>query len=225
MPKKTTRKNLIKSEDEFLTISARALSFFNSHLRELKIAAIVIAAGCVVFLATTSFYRHINKKGQEAYNHAYSALSEQIKPEMDADKLTNVHDLFAKVVEDHSMSKVADLALPQLAFLKFMDGKSEEAIRLYMDFKEKRSGDKDFLTLSTLAIATSHEANGDVDKAIGLLDPVASDQANRFRETALFTLARLYKLAGREARAAELARDFIEEFQGSPFEPIAKTYL
>jgi predicted negative regulator of RcsB-dependent stress response len=225
MPKKTTRKDLLKSEDEFLSFSSQALAFFNSHMRELKIAAIAVAAMAIIFLSTTAFYRHIDKKGQEAYNAAYSALAGQIGPEMESEKLSEVQILFADVVENHGMSKVADLAFPQLAFLKFIDGKYDDAMRLYMDFKKEQADDSAFATLRALGVAACHEANGDVDKAIALLGPIAGDSKNRFRETALFMLIRLYRLADDDDRAAELAGDFIRDFQGSSFEPIVKTYL
>ena len=225
MPKKTTRKDLLKSQDEFLSLSARALAFFSAHIRELKIAGIVIVAACVVFLGTTAFYRHINKKGQEAYNTAYSAMAEHLGHGIETEKLEEIHDLFADVVENYSRSKAADLALPQLAFLKFMVGEYDEAIRLYSDFKASAAKKDDFVSLGSLAVAACHEAKGEPDRAIALLEHIAGDRDNRFRETALFTLARLYKLTGDESRAAELAREFIEEFQRSAFIPIAKTYL
>jgi hypothetical protein len=38
-------------------------------------------------------------------------------------------------------------------------------------------------------------------------------------------MIRLYRLAGDESRAADLAADFVKDFHGSSFEPIVKTYL
>lgn len=225
MAKKIRRKDLLKSEDEFLSFSARAFSFFSAHVRELKIAGILIVAGSIIFLGTTTYIRHVNNKGQEAYNTAYSAMAEYFNQDAEADKLREVRDLFIKVIDNHARSKAADLALPQLAFLKFMEGESGEAIRLYSDFKSKAAKKDDFVTLSSLALAVAHEANGDLDRAIALIEPIAGDRGNHFRETALFTLTRLYALAGRQSRATELAGDFIAEFQRSPFVPIMKTYL
>jgi len=225
MPKKTSRKDLLKSEDEFLSFSSRMLSFFNKHMHGLKIAGIVVAAIALIFLSTTAFYRHVNKKGQEAYNTAYLAMTEKIGPEMEPEKLSDVQSLFADVVENHGMSKVADLALPQLAFLNFLDGKYDEALRSYLDFKEEHNDEGVFATLSSLGIAVCYEANGELDKAIASLESIARDSNNRFRETALFTLIRLSRLAGDDTRAAELAAEFVEDFQGSSFEPIVKTYL
>jgi predicted negative regulator of RcsB-dependent stress response len=225
MPKKTTRKDLLKSEDEFLSLSSRMLSFFNSHTRGLKIAGIVVAAIALIFLSTTAFFRHMNKKGQEAYNTAYVAMAEQIGPEMEPEKLSEVRSLFADVVENHGMSKVADLALPQLAFLNFIDGNYDEALRSYLDFKEKQDDESVFATLSSLGVAGCYEANEEPGKAIALLEPIAHDSNNRFRETALFTLIRLCRLADDDTRAAKLAAEFVKDFQGSSFEPIVKTYL
>ncbi len=225
MAKRTTRKDLLKSEDEFLTFSSRALTFFTTHMRELKIAAIAAAAIAVIFLGGTAFYRHINEKGQEAYNRAYSAMAEQVGPQMDSEKLSEVRSLFADVVENHGMSKAADLALPQLAFLDFLEKNYNEAIYLYQEFKANYDEDSMFITLSVLGLAACHEAKGDLDKAIALLDPIAGESSNKFRETALFTLIRLYRQAGENSRASELATDFIKDFQGSAFEPIVKTYL
>lgn len=225
MPKKTTRKDLLKSEDEFLSLSSRMLSFFKSHTGALKIAAVVVAAVVLVFLSTTAFYRHINKKGQEAYNSAYLAMSENLRPDMEPEKLSEIQGLFADVVENHGMSKVADLALPQLAFLNFIEGKYDESLNSYHDFKEEQKDESLFTTLSSLGIAVCYEAKGEIDKAVALLEPIGSDSDNRFRETALFTLIRLHRLVGDNDQAADLAAKFITDFKGSSFEPIVKTYL
>ena len=225
MAKKTSRKELLKSQDEFISFSYRALAFFSTRTRELKTAGIVIAAAALIFIGVSAYYRHVEKKGYEAYNTAYFAMIEHFRPGMEPDRLESVQELFENVLENHAGSKAADLALPQLAFLKFMEEDYDGAIRLYSRFETRASGKDDFMNLNSLAVAASFEAAGNLNRAIKTLEPVAADPQNRFRETALFTLARLYRLAGQESRAAELARDFIEEFRGSPFVPIAKTYL
>ncbi|MBW2205252.1 MAG: hypothetical protein JRF52_14625, partial [Deltaproteobacteria bacterium] len=51
MAKKLTRKELLKETDEFLTLSNRAVMFFNAHLRGLKYCGIAIAVIVAGYLA------------------------------------------------------------------------------------------------------------------------------------------------------------------------------
>ena len=121
--KKTTRKELLKKEDEFLTISARAISYFNAHVNQFKIIGVALAVIIVAYIALHFYMRSVNKKGQNAYNMAYYALTQKTGPDLDPETLKQSEELFQKLRDEYGKSKAARLALPQIAFMKFVDKK------------------------------------------------------------------------------------------------------
>lgn len=225
MAKKTTRKELLKGTDEFLTFSSKAVNFITTHLRELKYAGIVIAILVVAYLGVTTYLRYVNKNGQNAYNTAYQTLTKEMKPDANPDNLRKSEELFIKVTDDYGLSKVARLALPQIAYLKFLDKKYDEAIVLYRKFLDKVSGNTEYELMTNLALAACFEAKGDLKTAMETLIPVVEVPDNSFREPAMLSLARLYRLDNRPEKAREILNEFVEQHADSPLLPFAKAQL
>ena len=223
--KKTSRKELLKVTDEFLTFSSKVVNFNTTHLREHKYAGIAIAILVVAYLGVTTYMRYVNKNGQNAYNTAYQTLTKEMKPDANPDNLRKSEELFIKVTDDYSLSKVARLALPQIAYLKFLDKKYEEAIVLYRKFLDKVSGNTEYELMANLALAACFEAKGDLKTAMETLIPVVEVPDNSFREPAMLSLARLYRLDNRPEKAREILNEFVEQHADSPLLPFAKAQL
>lgn len=223
--KKISRKELLKRPDEFLTLSSRAVNFFNAHTNVFKYMGLAIALIVVVYLGLNTYMRYINKKGQNAYNLAYDTLSQNMRPDAGPEGLKKSEELFDKVIDDYGLSKAARLALAQVAYLEFADKNYDEAIALYKKFSKKVSGNADFESLTNLALAACYEAKGDLKKAIQTLSPILNRPAHPFRETAMLSLERLYRLDGQPEKAREILKEFVEEYKTSPFLPMAKARL
>jgi len=223
--KKVTRKELLKSPDEFLTFSQKAALFFSSHRRHFEIVGYVLVGIAVVYLAVNTYFRYVNKKGQEAYNKAYSALSETMREEPDVQKLSEAGRLFSKVIDEYGHSKVAPLAVPQLAWTKFLQKEYDEAISLYKDFLDEISGDPLYESLTRLALAACYESKGEFKAAVENLETVMILPENPITELALFSLARVYRLDNQAERAKETLKKFVEKYEDSPFLPMAKALL
>lgn len=225
--KKLSRKELLKGPDEFLTLSSRAAAYLSAHTRELKIAGIAVAVILAGYLSVYGYLRHTNTKGQEAYNLAYDILTETDSPaDMPGNEdLKKAEDLFKEVIDEYAMSKAARLALPQVAHIKFSQKNYDEALAYYERFAEKISGRKQYEDLTSLALALCHEAKGEFKKAISILTPLVEEPANPFRETAMLSLERLYRLENQPEKARDVLEKFIQDYKTSPFLPMAKARL
>jgi len=223
--KKLTRKELLSGTDEFLTFSNRAAIFFSAHLRELKYFGIAIAVILVGYLSVYGYIRHINKSGQEVYNMAYDTLTDNLEPDITPDKLKKAEGLFERVIDEYGMSKAARLALPQVGHVKFLEKKYDDAIHFFDKFAAEVSGDKEYETLSSMALAGCYEAKGDLKKAISVLSPIVETPDNLFRETAMLSLERVYRIDNQPEKANEILKKFVQEYTTSPFLPMAKARL
>jgi predicted negative regulator of RcsB-dependent stress response len=225
MAKKISRKELLKGTDEFLTFSGKAVNFMTTHQRELKYAGVVIAILVVAYLGITTYLRYVNKNGQNAYNTAYQTLTKEMKPDANRDNLLKSEELFSKVTDDYGLSKVAQLALPQIAYLKFLDKKYDEAIGLYQKFLDKVAGNTEYELMTNLALAACFEAKGDLKSATEILIPVIEIPDSSFSEPAMLSLARLYRLDNKPEKAREILNKFVEQHLDSPLLPFAKAQL
>ena len=225
MAKKISRKELLKGTDEFLTFSGKAVNFMTTHQRELKYAGVVIAIVVVAYLGVTTYLRYVNKNGQNAYNTAYQTLTKEMKPDANPDNLIKSEELFKKVTDDYGLSKVAQLALPQIAYLKFFDKKYDDAIVLYQKFLDKVAGNTEYELMTNLALAACFEAKGDLKTATEILIPVIEIPDSSFSEPAMLSLARLYRLDNKPEKAREILNEFVEQHVDSPLLPFAKAQL
>ncbi len=223
--KKVTRKQLLKEPDEFLTFSGRAALFIREHSRPFKVLGVAVAAGLLIYLGITTFVGYINKKGQTAYNTAYYILAENANPEKDAEALKESAELFQKVIDKYGMSKVSRLALPELAYLRMAERKYDEAIGLYLEFLREVPDNSPYHSLARLALAACYEANGELESAIESLSQVVDGPNDFFKEQAMLSLARVYRLDNQKDKAKKILEEFLEQFKSSPFLPIAKAHL
>jgi len=225
--KKLSRKELLKGPDEFITFSERVAEFAGTHQQQLKYAGVAVVVIVIAYFAITAWIGSINEEGQVAYNTATQSLFDTVmKPEIEPADLQKTGALFAEVLENQGMSKAARLALPQAAYLKFLEKNYSEAISLYNKFLDEFRGETQYESFTTLALAVCYEAKGDLKTAIEVLTSlVETDADTTSKESATWALARLYRLDNKPEKEQEILEEFVEKYRGSPFYAMAKANL
>ena len=221
---KSSRKDLLKKPDEFITVSARVINFTIEHSRQFRYLGIGLACLLLIFLGINTYLRYMDKKGQSAYNMAYYSMAKNSALGQDEDNLKKSEDLFNTVIDKYGISKAAQLALPEVAYLKFRQKKYDEAIYRYQEFLNKASDDP-YKSLARIALAVCYEEKGEFENAIKTLERVRSGPDDFFKEQALLSLARIYRLTDKKEKSNEILKEFIDKFETSPFLSIAKAYL
>lgn len=223
--KKMTRKQLLKKQDEFLSLSAKVGDYVTSHLKQLQYLGIAVGVLLLMILGGYTYYRHINNVGQEYYNEGYNAFMKDFNPNMKAKDLKKPEELFQKVINDYGLSKASTLALPEEAYVEFLNKDYDDAITLYRKFLDKVSGNYRYESLARLALAACYEQKGDLQTAIVTLKPILTELGNPFREPAMLSIARLYRLTHQVKMEKEVLKEFVATYKNSPFLPIAKAHL
>ncbi len=216
-------KEILKKPDEFMNISASVLQWAREHGRLLKYVGVVIALAAVVFLVAHTYLGYADRKGQDAYNKAYNAMTETNPSEKTKETTPDAVTLFEEVMKDHSLSGASELAVAQLAYLKYREKNYDEAISLYHNFLDKMAGATRYVNLTKLALSACYEAKGDLKSAIDLLQSLRDYPL--LKDAALWNLARLYRLSNETEKEKEALKQFTEEFADSPFLPLAKARL
>ena len=221
---KISRKELLKKEDEFITFSSRMIILAKEHSRELKFLGMGVFCLLMIYLGINTYLRYINKKGQDAYNIAYYAISKNMDSNKNQDSIKKSEELFNEVIKRYDISGAARLALPELAYVKFLQKQYDEAISKYQEFLNK-APDGPYQSLAETAMAVCYEEKGDFDKAIQILEHISSGPDDFFKEQAMLSMARIYRLTDKEEKSNEILRDFITRFKNSQFLPLVKAYL
>ncbi len=223
--KKVKRKELLKEPDEFLTFSARAFNWVSTHRNQLVTAAVIIGVLIGLYVAGWGYWRYTNKKAQEAYNQAYSILLKSLHPDASPEEWKKAEEGFKRVFEDYGLSKVAPLALPEAAMAAYLQGRYDEAIKLYKKFLGEMGQETLYQTLTRLAMATCFEAKGDPASAKEVLQEVLNGPDGPFKALAHLSLARVYSSTTEEDKAKKSLEQFLKQLPDSPFVPVAKAML
>ena len=224
--KKLSRKELLKNTDEFLTLSGKVALYVNEHMRQVKLVGIGLAVVAVVYISIWGYMEHTNQKGQAAYNVAYDTLVQGLQSQdVGNNGVKESEGLFEAVIGNYGMSKAADLALAQVGHAKFTNKQYDDAIDYYDEFSSKASGNEAYETLNLLALAACHEAKGEMDKAVDILDGIVKASDNPFRENAMLNLERVYRLDNQPEKANEILKAFAKEYGSSPFLPMVKARI
>jgi tetratricopeptide (TPR) repeat protein len=223
--KRVTRKELLKKEDEFTSLSARTYQFAVEHKVQIQWAAICVAALIVIILGISLYFRHLNQKALAAYNMAYKDLASDSSSQASAESIQKSTQELDRLIRKYGWTKVATLAIPELAYLKFGQGKYDEAISLYKTYLEKVKAGSIYRSMAYFGLAACYEAKGEYQSAIDYLNKIIESDTAFLKEEAMFSLGRMYELSGRRELAKETFQKFVSQFPQSPLLPLAKAHL
>jgi tetratricopeptide (TPR) repeat protein len=223
--KRITRKELLKKDDEFISFSARTFQFVSSHRNKIEYTAICVGVIIIILLGVNLYFRHLNKRALAAYNLAYRNLVFDSLPDDTEDNTKKSIEELDNIIQKFGRTRISSLAIPQLAYLKFGQGKYDEAISLYMTYLKKDTSSSIYKSMAHFGIAASYEAKGDYQPAIDHLKKIIDGNTIFLKEEALFALGRVYAMSGQRELSKNTFKQFVDQFHQSPLLPLAKSYL
>ena len=170
--KRITRKELLKDTDEFITLSARAANFVSEHTQKFQYAGIAIVVIILIYLGINTYMGYVDKKGQEAFNTAIASFTEEMKTFDTKKSLKGTEEGFKKVEDKYGLSQVSRLVPPELAYIKYLEKKYDEAISLYQAYLKELKEGSPYQSLTRLALAACYEEKGELDKAAEELNKI-----------------------------------------------------
>ena len=223
--KKTTRKELLKSTDEFLTLSARAANFVRGHIQLFQYVGIGIACIILIYLGVNTYIDYVNKKGQEAFNAALVSFGEEMKDFEKNGSLKKTEEEFETVEDKYGRARVSRLVPSELAYIKYLEKNYAEAIPRYQEYLKALPQNSPYRSLARLALAACYEEKGEYAKAAETLNTVLAASKDTFKEQAMLNLARVYGLEGKTGESKKVLTEFLEKYKDSPYVPLVKAHL
>jgi predicted negative regulator of RcsB-dependent stress response len=223
--KKTTRKELLKKDDEFISLSNRFFLYVSAHKKQIQYIAVSVMIIIAIVIGISLYFKHLNKKSLAAYNLAYTNLVSDSTSNITEDAINKSIEELDSLIKKYGWTKMATLAIPQLAYLKFGQGKYDEAISLYQTYLKKDKSASIYHLMTHFGLAAAYEAKSEHKSAIQHLKEIIDNENNFLREEAMFSLGRLYALSGQQEMSKETFKNFVNQFKESPLVPLAKANL
>jgi tetratricopeptide (TPR) repeat protein len=223
--KKTTRKELLKKDDEFISLSNRFFLYVSAHKKQIQYIAVSVMIVIAIVIGISLYFKHLNKKSLAAYNIAYTNLVSDSSSDISEEAVNKSIEELDSLIKKYVWTKIATLAIPQLAYLKFGQGKYDEAISLYQTYLKKDKSASIYHLMTHFGLAAAYEAKSEHKSAIQHLKEIIDNENNFLREEAMFSLGRLYALSGQQEMSKETFKNFVNQFKESPLVPLAKANL
>ncbi len=223
--KRVTRKELLKKDDEFISLSTRFFQYVSIHGKQIQYLTVSVMIIIAIVIGISLYFKHLNKKSLAAYNLAYTNLVSDSSSDISEDTINKSVEELDSLIKKYGWTKMATLAIPQLAYLKFGQGKYDEAISLYQTYLKKDKSSSIYHLMTHFGLAAAYEAKSEHESAIRHLKKIIDDENNFLKEEAMFSLGRIYALSGQQEMSKETFKDFVNQFKESPLVPLAKANL
>lgn len=222
---KISRKELLKSPDEFMTISSKSIEFVRGHKRQFDYLVMAILGLIVIYIGGYSYIKYMNKKGMEAYNTAYQAAVKAGEGSKDVMAEKKVKGLFEQVANDYGSYKAGKLAIPEVAHAEYNEKQYDKAIANYEKYLASTTDNDPYKALAMLSISVCYEAKGEYEKAGQSLEKIMEGPDDPIKEQAMLGLARVYRLSNKQDKSNEILKQFKEKFPKSAFLELANSFL
>ncbi len=220
--KKITRKELLKKDDEFISLSNRFFQYVSTHTKQLQYLIISLMIIIAIVVGISLYFKQLNKKALAAYNLAYSNLVSDSSSDKKEDAINKSIEELDRLIRKYGWTKMSTLAIPQLAYIKFGQGNYDEAISLYQTYLKKTKSTSIYHSMAHFGLAAAYEAKSEHQSAIKHLKKILDDKNDFLKEEAMFSLGRVYALNSQEKLSEETFKEFANQFRESPLLPLAK---
>jgi tetratricopeptide (TPR) repeat protein len=222
--KKLSRKELLKSPDEFLTATEKAVRFMQSHARPLIIGGVVLLVTVFVVVGLNWYTNYRADQAIVQYNLALEPIKGQADPT--DDQLRKAIDELAEVADDFSGTSTGKTARLKLAELYERDGQYEKAAQTYQAYLAKiPKEEKSLAPFIQAAAAHAYESAEKWDQAIEQWEQVQKVGGDSLIQEAYLGQARGYLATGQKDAAKKAFNELQERFPGSRQTQIARAQM
>ncbi|MBU2550902.1 MAG: tetratricopeptide repeat protein [Proteobacteria bacterium] len=222
--KKISRKELLKSQDEFLTYSERTFNYVVEHS---KTAAIMAAAFVAALLIAVGINWYLGYRAESALA-AYLGVVRDIKPFEDIDPKNAEAKMAAlqALTENYSGTKPARDALLDLGSLHYRLKQYDRAAAAYQKYlQDLRPEEESFKPLVLGSLAQVFEAQNKPDEAEAAWKKILDQSDDLLKEQAYMGLGRVYAAQGQKDKARQAYQQLLERYPRSTQAPLAEARL
>jgi tetratricopeptide (TPR) repeat protein len=212
--KRITRKELLKSPDEFLTLTERTINFVNTHSRQVYIGLTALVCILVVGLLANWYLSHKENQALTAYGQALDSVDLGAKPT--PEQIGKAVQALEAVRKDYPASPPAHNALINLGQLYYQAGQYDQSISSYQQFlKELKPWEETIKPIIQDSLADVYEAHGQNELAAQIWEDLAKTEGGMLKSQAYRGLGRVYLSMGKLDQAQKAYDSYLAEFPNS----------
>lgn len=201
MAKRKIKRKEIKKPDEFITFSAKVISWCSENLRIITAVAVGVALFLIIVGAVFVFKANREAKARDLYQKAialYPTGSLGRASSVDYAKATATLEEVQKL---YGSTIVATTALVDLGNIYFLQGEYDKSISCYNDFLQQTDLTHPMHDQVLESLGETHEAKRSLQAALEVYQRLANEGAPAYQNQAQLYLGRVYEAMGDKNKA------------------------
>jgi predicted negative regulator of RcsB-dependent stress response len=214
MAKRISKKELLKKPDEFITLSARTMTWVKDNYR----TAIWIGSGIILLVILYFGYSTYRNRQENLSHDKYFSSLEQTDPSQKLKQLEGI-------IKDYPRTKGAHLAMVMVGHLYTQKKEYPKAISAYQSALDQGDFPQGVRMMIHGNLAYAYEEKGDYPQAAKGLSEIVQAKETLLKEDAMLSLGRVYQKMGKKEEAKKAYQDFISTFPKSIYATMVKDLL
>lgn len=223
--KKIPRKELLKTEDEFITFSSRLLQAIIKY----KIQVLYAIGGIFLLVVIISGVRYFSiQKENEAFSQleqTFFNYQSSLNEKGPKDAYEMIQTEFQRILDNYSGTKGGNLAGLIFANICYNAGNYDRAVALYQKALKDYNDDISMKAFALSGLGYAYEGKKDYPAAVKFFEEIVSSSEAIMKDEALFNLGRIYASMGDLDKSAKSYNQIVSEYTGSIYYPLAKEKL
>ena len=221
----TTRKQLLKEPDQFITFSGKLIAFGRSHLKTILICAGSLFA-LVLATAVVGQISNLNEnRASELVEKAvakYSAALQDTDANIAYDRVkANFNDLF----DQYGTKNATKIARILFGNISYNAGDADTAIDMYTHALDDFDQSPAFKNIALSGLGQAYILKQQYSDAIRHFEMISADGGKMLKSGALFNLAWLYDRTGDKPKSTALYKQLLAEFPDSMYGDLVREMI
>lgn len=210
-------KKKLKEPDEFITLTERAFTFVQNHLKEVVLGTSVVVAIVMALSLYQMWEKRKEAQAQTAFASAMEAYQKASSDrEANAQALKDALGKLDEVSKRFPRTRPGRLSLLYQGNLHLRQGSYDEAIKAFATFRDKGGEDRLFRAFATEGLAYAYEGKKDYAKALEYYRKTIESGEILPMQNAYLGAGRCYERLGKREEALESYRAYLKGAQKSP---------
>lgn len=221
--KRTTRKELVKGPDEFITLTGKVIQWARDNAKTL-IYGVCLFFAAVILISVFRIYKNSQMTtASTQLSHAITVYKEAVeKKDSAAETLEEVRSDFDRLVDTYGSQAEGRIGRILYGHIALAGQATDEAIEMYAKAYKTFDNDPSLKNVVLNGLAKAHMEKGETAAAIENFEKIVQSSSGLFKDNALFHLGCLYMETGDTAKSTQYFEQLTKDFPQSIFAEIAK---
>ena len=211
MARRKIRRKDLKKPDEFITLSAKIITWCRDNIRLIMGAMGGIILLMLISAGVFAFKTEKEAKARTLYQEALALYPAATSGKPSFAEYAAVATKLEEVKSHYGSTAVGTNALVDLGNVYFKSGDYDKAISCYMDFLARTDLKNALHDLVLESLGGTYEAKGSYEEALEVYQQLANEGALAYQAQAQLYLGRVYEAIGDRDKAMSHYENYLDE--------------